>query len=169
MSTLKSLQIVNYKPFKGHDSMRGINAEIKYKGKKIASVYDDARGGEWEYNVLGYGTPKYQENKKLFNQLLEDVSKLPKVKTQDFELDPCLDFLIEDLCNEKDMIKDSKKGLLIKTNWGYDIVKWKVQIPTLIKKYKNGLEVVQKTYDKYSKTETILNVDYLKSIGIKVK
>ena len=167
-STIKTLSIVNYKTFKGHDGMRGINAEIKYKGKKIASVYDDARGAEYQYSVLGYGTPKYTENKALFNQLLKEVKTLDKVKTLDFELDPCLDFLIDDMCNEKDMAKDAKKGLLIKTNWGYEILQWNVQIPTLIKKYRNGLEVVQKEYDKQKSTKTILNTKYLESIGITI-
>lgn len=165
-STIKTLSIVNYKSFKGHDGMRGINADIKYKGKKIASVYDDAYGGEWRYTVLGYGTPKYAENQALYNQLLEEVKTLDKVKTDNFELDPCLDFLIEDMCNQKDMLKDAKKGILIKTNWGYDIIQWKVQIPTLIKKYRNGLEVIQKEYDKQKANNTILNTEYLEKIGI---
>lgn len=168
MKNLKDLSIVNYKSFKGHDGMRGINAEIKYKGKKIASVYDDARGGEWDYDVLGYGTPKYDTNKQLFQELLNDVSGLDKVECYGTSLDPSLDYLIEELCNQKDMDKDVKKGILIKANHGYDIVQWKIQLPTLIKKYKNGLSVIQKAYDEHKDNDIVLNKDYLKSIGVNV-
>jgi hypothetical protein len=31
------IKLVNYKTFRGHDGMRGINADIVYKGQKIAT------------------------------------------------------------------------------------------------------------------------------------
>jgi hypothetical protein len=167
-TTIKTLSIVNYKTFAGHDGMRGFNAEIKYKGKKIASVYDDAWGGPYNFTVLGYGTDKYDKNKELYNQLLEEVKGLDKTIYDGLELDPSLESLIAELCSEKDMLKDTKKGILIKTNFGYNIFKWKVQIPTLIKKYSNGLEIVQAEYDKLKTKEVILNKEYLASVGVVV-
>jgi len=167
---MKNLALKNYKTFKGHDGMRGINADIHYNGKKIATVYDDAMGGEFDYNIIGkYDSNGYAENKKSFNNLLEEIKKLPPISFMGSSLPQDLDMVITDLCSILDQKKDEKKGVLTKCNGGYEIVGFKVSIPTAIKKYGNGLTEIQKVYDKaVEEGKEVLNKEYLKSQGIKI-
>lgn len=169
---MKNVELKNYKTFKGHDGMRGINADIVYKGRKIASVYDDARGGCFEYNVIGkYDTKEYAENKVLFNELMAEVKQLPKEYHEGLKehLAPNLDSVISDLCSNLDRKKDENKGILVKSNYGYEVIGFNVIIPTAIKRYSNALSELQKIYDeKVKANKVILNKEYLKSQGIKV-
>ena len=158
------LKIVNHKDFKGHDGMMGHNLDLVYKGKKIAHSYDDAWGGGSRYTPLGeFDTKEYNDNKKAFDELVAEVKeatgdKYPQMK---------LDCLVEDLINEKVMQKDFKKGIVCKHPSGHEVYGWKIQIPAFIRKYKNGLEEVQKYYDELKADgKEILNAGYLQSIGI---
>jgi len=139
----KGYGIKSLKFHKGHDGMDGFNCVLYKDGKKYAECYDDARGGEIEIHFLGehigYGKP-YRD----------------------------LEIIISDLVDQERMKKDFKKGILVKSEFGYRIMEWNVQLPTLIKKYNNGLEVIQKEYTRLSKNETILNTEYLSSIGVNV-
>lgn len=167
------LTLVNYKTFAGHDGMLGFNADLKYKGVKIAHAYDDAWGGSYRVDVLGeFDSKEREENEKLFKELLADVGENYECD-YDFKNRPSphtlLEFLIADLTNELDRKKDDKKGILIKHGAGYLIHGWNVQIPTLIKKYRNGREVVQKAYNKLkSDGKEVLNTEYLQSVGVKL-
>jgi hypothetical protein len=138
------LTLINYKEFQGHDGIPGFNADLKYKGKKIAHAYDDAWGGPYRVDVLGdYDSPQRLENKKLLDELLADI-EVNYVLEDKWEKRPdkntLLEFLISDLTNELDRKKDEKKGIMVKHGAGYQIYGWNVQIPTLLKKYKRGLE-----------------------------
>lgn len=159
---MKNVGLVNYKTFKGHDGMRGINADIVYNGRKIASVYDDARGGCFEYNILGkFDTKEYAENKVLFAEMQAEHKINPHSGD--------LDCFISDLCSELDRKKDENKGILVKSNYGYEVIGFNVIIPTAIKRYSNALSELQKIYDeKVKANKVVLNKDYLKSQGIKV-
>lgn len=167
------LTLVNYKEFEGHDGMPGFNADLVYKGKKIAHVYDDAWGGPYQVDVLGvYDSKEREGNKKLLDELLADIDA-NYVLEEKWDKRPdkhsLLEFLIGDLTNELDRKKDEKKGIIVKHGSGYQIYGWNVQIPTLLKKYKNGLDVVQKYYDEIkAKGKEILNTEYLQSIGVKL-
>ena len=165
--------LVNYKTFAGHDGMLGFNADIKYKGRKIAHAYDDAWGGPYRVNVLGeIGSAERDLNKSILNDLLLNLEEnyvLDEKWNKRPDKNTLLEFLIADLTNELDRKKDDKKGILIKHGAGYLIHGWNVQIPTLIKKYRNGREVVQKAYNKLkSEGKEILNTEYLQSIGVEL-
>lgn len=162
------IKLVKYSTFRGHDGMRGINATIVYKGKQIATVYDDAYGGCFQYTTLGkFDTPERDENSKLFDQLIEEVKSLPPRKTEFGELPEDLDCIVSDLASALDRKKDEKKGVLIKHFGGYNIVGYNVTIPTLLKKYSDGLDCIQQIYnEEIAKGSEILNKDYLKSVGV---
>ena len=142
--TTEGYGIKSLKFHKGHDGMDGFNCNLYKDGKKYAICYDDARGGEIEIGFfgehIGWGKP-YQD----------------------------LEIIISELVEQEGMKKDVKKGIIVKREFGYAILEFNVQIPTLLKKYSNGLEVLQKTYSKAVKEkENILNLDYLQSVGVVV-
>ena len=157
-----NVKLVNYKTHKGHDGMRGLNAEIVYNGKKIATVHDDAYGGEFEYHAIGSNSGERIENNKLLNELYE-LTKGYDGKYSN------LDSLVCELATELDRKKDEQKGVLVKTNYGYDTQGFNVSIPTLIKKYSDGLEALQGVYDEVKAAgKEILNTAYLEKVGVKL-
>jgi hypothetical protein len=166
--------LVNYKEFAGHDGMPGFNVDIKYKGKKIAHAYDDAWGGPTDIHAIGLAdTTERKVNEKLLKELLDDVGANYEYESEYSDKRPSaytlLEFLVSDLVDELTRKKDDKKGILIKHGAGYLIHQWSVQIPTLIKRYRNGLEVIQKDYDKLKADgKEILNTEYLKSVGVEL-
>jgi hypothetical protein len=165
------IKLVNLKTFAGHDSMQGINADIVYRGNKIAHVYDDARGGCFEYSILGnFQTDVYKKNRDLLQELESKIAELPIEKNDlGYNIIPNIDGIISNLVSKKQMSKDQNKGLLIKTAWGYDILGGKTTLLHIIKNYRNGLETIQKWYDdEKEKGSEILNKDYLSTLGIKI-
>ena len=164
---MKDLKLVNYKTHRGHDGY-GFNADLVLDGKKIAHVHDDAWGGEYQYDIsVMYDDPKYKEYKQLFDKLEAEIKAEPKIKTDYGTMDNCLDFVINDICKEMDRKKDEKKGVMVENASGWQIFGFKTSIPTTIKNYSDGLEALQGVYDKQKKAGSkILNMDYLKSVGI---
>jgi len=157
---IETLKLINYKTHAGHDGCNGFNADLSYKGKKIAHAYDDSWGGGIQYAVF---------EEKLFIELKEEIKKLPKIKTEIGEINTDLDIVIDDLARILDIKKDEKKGILVKHHSGWKIYGWDgLTIPKLISKFPSGLNAIQEYYDKLKKDEEILNANYLQSIGIKL-
>lgn len=119
----------------------GFNCTLFQNGKKVAYVYDEGRGGSLFYDCLnGWDFGSYTFDEVVFNLIDEHRQK-----------------------------KEEKKGILVKREFGYAILQWKVTIPTLLKKYSNGLQAIQNEYNRVvASGEEVLNKDYLASIGVNV-
>lgn len=119
----------------------GFNCTLFENGKKVAYVRDEGRGGCLHYDCLnGWNFGSYTFDEVVFNLIDQHRQK-----------------------------KEEKKGILVKREFGYAILQWGVTIPTLLKKYSNGLEVIQNAYDKAIKEgQEVLNKGYLASIGVNV-
>lgn len=126
----------------------GFNCTLYENGKKVAYVYDEGRGGGLYFDcVNGWDLP-YQ---------------LERHKQDDLES------MVYKLFDEWSRKKDEKRGIQLKRDFGYVTIEWRVQLPTLLKKYSNGLEAVQKKYDEVKgQGEEVLNTAYLASIGVNV-
>lgn len=173
------LNVVGYKSLRGREGY-GYNATLVYKGKKIALAIDDASGGCVHYQPLGkvildangnyVQNAQLKENTLLLKELEKEVEALPALKTQWGNLDMNLDLYVEELINDLQRQKTQSKGVQIKRGDTFATVGYKESIPNFIKKYRNGLELIQKIYDDMiAKGETVLNTEYLKSIGIVTK
>ena len=135
--------IKNVKFHKAHQGMEGFNCDLYKNGIKVAYVYDDARGGGYDYTPI-----TITKNDKSFCY-------------------GSLDLVLDELVGMVRMKKEKKKGVIVKAHQGYDIHAYKETIPTIIKKYKNGLEIIQKLYDKLILAgEDVLNTEYLESVGV---
>ena len=120
----------------------GFNCTLYADGKKVAYVYDEGRGGCLFYDWL--------IGKRIDNEHDLDVT-------------------IYNLFDEWSRKKDEKRGIQLKRDFGYVTIEWRVQLPTLLKKYSNGLEAVQKKYDEVKgQGEEVLNTAYLASIGVNI-
>jgi len=174
------LTLKNIKTFEGHDTMQGFNADVYVNGKKVFHAFDSAHGGCFEFTPADSKT-KYNEVHGIVDELEDKLKKRPKYeikwskdKTSMFQdnLECVIGALVSDFLFQKDLKRDQKKGLLLEVNNGYSIIKYKAgTIANMLKKYGEAqvVPIVQKTYDQeVAKGEKILNVDYLKSIGVKV-
>ena len=178
---MKTLKVTNYKGHRGHDGMEGFNCILSYKGVKIAHVHDDAYGGEYDYQLFGkiverkngdyINSETRDRSKKLFNELLQEISKLPKKYDEDldFEFTQTLDGIVDKLCSVERLKKDQAKGVIIKDRSGYSIVGFKTSIPNTIKKWSDGLQAIQNVYDEQvAQGHEVMNKEYLKKTGIKI-
>lgn len=100
--TLKRVKV-----FKGHDGV-GLDCDLYVNGKKVAHVFDDASGGQVEYQAYG---PDVQENWKILEELQAYAKTLPKVKSEYFPegLDQDLDGLINNILMDMEKEKAMKK------------------------------------------------------------
>ena len=84
------------KTFKGHDGQTGLNATLYREEKKVATVFDDARGGDFEWYWID---PIEEEN---LVALLKDIP--PALTEYDFvmgvDIDNFIDYLVDDVMNE---------------------------------------------------------------------
>lgn len=187
------ITLKNLKTFAGHDGMLGINADICLHGKAFAHAYDDAHGGMMDIDALG-GLDKVGENYAVSKELkrnreiIEEVglaiAKYPEhevilggkpYKTKE-DLEGIVNALVDEMETQKKLKRDQKKGILVKRPNGYSTISWKAgTIDNMFKKYpgelnkKTILDMVQKSYDECkAKGEEVLNLEYLKSIGIKI-
>ena len=163
------ITLTNYKSFKGMEGY-GFNAILNVDGKKVADVIDDASGGQVNYYPLGdVQSAERKANTELLNKAKEYAKTLPSPhKYHDDTVMPMdLDLLMDDLVNELQRKKDEKKGIMLKTEYGYSIIQWNATLPTMLKKYKGAKEAIQKEIDKQDK-DLILNKEYLKSLEFKV-
>lgn len=157
---IKDISLTNCSTYRGHDGDGYLRCDIKYKGKVVAEMHEDAWGGGYMYAEL---------DKKAMKTINDAFKTFPRDKSYGIVMDDSLDYLVEKLFRVWLRKKDEKKGIQIETNSGYDTFAWNVQLPTLVKKYKNGLEIIQKDYDKFKKEKkTILNADYLEKLGVKL-
>ena len=183
------VKLQSYKSFPGHDGARGISAQIVFMGLLIATAYDDARGGEFEYRAIGdiisdgkggfKNDSKLERNERLLKRLHGECAKLPMITSETvhqggkpFKYPQDLDTVVEDLANALDLKKDEKKGVLVKSAGGWAIQGWKASIPTMIKNWGKAdiVKDLQGMYDECIKSgKEVLNTEYLKELGVTVK
>lgn len=104
------VKLKNLKFHKGHDG-DGFNADLYIRGKKVAHVYDDACGGEFEYNICRDNDGDFSRNRVLFQELKDYIKTLPNVESKIFEdgLPMDMDLFIEELIQEIEKEKFQKK------------------------------------------------------------
>ena len=173
------MKLANFKSFPGHDGI-GISAKLVYKGIAIANIYDAAYGGECEINALGYATPVYVRNKGMLEELIERIKKLPAEHNDelDFDMQPDLDFLINELADEmitlNEMKKHFPKGILYADSPEYEdytIIQWNGSIPSLVRKHGDKFrDIIKKKVEELSNQgKFIINREYLiKRQGVKL-
>lgn len=98
------------KMFKGHDGV-GLDCDLYVNGKKVAHVFDDARGGEVEYDAYGDSHEERKANANILHELEEYAKTLPKVESEFFPegLDQNLDGLINNILMDMEKEKTMKK------------------------------------------------------------
>ncbi|MHA1816818.1 MAG: hypothetical protein ACTSX1_12480 [Candidatus Heimdallarchaeaceae archaeon] len=179
LETAKKLGITlkNLKTFPGHDGMEAFDTDICVDGKQVLHAYDSAHGGCYEFNpVKGQD---YREAREVEAELEEKFKAFPKHDTEmgggriyssRDTLECIIGALVSDHSYQKQLKKDTKKGLLIEKDNGYEIIKWNKTLPTMIKQHGDKMiAIIQKKYDEtIAKKEVVLNLEYLKSIGIKI-
>jgi hypothetical protein len=105
------IELKKVKTFRGHDGV-GLDCDLYVDGKKIAHVFDDARGGEVEYEAYGPG-PDFQANRKILQDLETYAKTLPEIKLPanlgGGSLPMDLDSLINDILKDMEYQKFEKK------------------------------------------------------------
>ncbi|MEK6829769.1 MAG: hypothetical protein AABY15_06635 [Nanoarchaeota archaeon] len=164
--------------FKGHEGMLGINADICLNGKAFAHAYDDARGGEMDITPIGYT----KENKDTIAELEEKLKTFPEYKVElgnsNFmmrdSLDDIVNALVDAHLHKQELKKLENKGILLEgENGNVSVVSWQHgDIGKMIGKF-GAAQVIEKllqpTYDQYkAEGKNILNVEYLKKVGVKI-
>jgi hypothetical protein len=179
LATAKELGITlkKLKTFPGHDGMEGFDADIYVNGKPALHVYDSAHGGCFEYSPIG---TDYKAARSVEAELEEKLKAFPEHEVEmgggrtymsRDTLDCVIGALVSEAGFQKDMKRDSKKGILIEVPNGYSIIKFKAgTITTMLKKHPQEavammLQGVVKRELKAGKT--ILNLEYLKALGVK--
>ena len=173
------LTLKNIKTFEGHDTMMGFNADVYVHGKKCFHVYDSAHGGCFDYSPVD-NKMKHNEVWGLTSKLDDDLKTRPeyeielggKLMNHQDNLEIVIDALVTEFLYNKDFKRDSKKGILTEEGNNYAITSFKAgTIPVMLRKYekKSVALMIEGHVKKLIKDgETILNLEYLKSIGVKV-
>ena len=160
--------------FKGHEGMTGINADICLDGKPFAHAYDDACGGEMDIRPEGYT----KENREIIQSLSEKIQTFPtydlnvggKIHKVKHTLEDVVNALVDAELLKKSMKKDEKKGIVYEEDGKQMISSWKgFSLDTLVK-HPQGRGILQAAYMglKIRKGVTILNLDYLKKVGVEI-
>ena len=162
---VKLTTLVKSSTYRGHDGDGYLRCDIKYKGKVIAEMHEDAWGGGYQYKEI---------DKKAFKEIEDAFKTFPKLPQ--YGLDDSLDYLVEDLFYKwqlnKMLKKDEKKGVLIGDENGYRIEGYKTTIPKIFENCPNSHSKIKKylqdIIDKATKKgESILNLEYLKTYDLK--
>lgn len=171
---------IKLKSAKSMETSHGVafNCIIVYKGKAIAFFEQAGRGGCDDIDILGNGdplfrkNPEYIENERLFNELEEEVKKLPPFESELFEegLPYDVGVLVAEILDERDKEKErkrnEKKGIVLSDK----TIGWGITIATMMKKHskKNIIEVLETEIGNLSQKEIedIQNKEYLISIGV---
>ena len=176
------ITLKNLKTFDGHDGGLGINADICLNGVPFAHAYDDAHGGMMDIKPI-YSTVDgvYQRNREIIGEVEQAIAKYPehevelgggKKNMMKEDLEGLVNALVYEVETQKQIKKNEKKGILLKTPSGYSIVKFKAgSISDLLKKYeqKAVAMMLQGHVTKLIKDgEEIINSEYLKSLGVKL-
>jgi len=175
------ITIKNIKTFEGHDTMPGFNATVYINGKKSFHAYEPASGGCMEYRPCD-GKSNYREAADIVHELEAKLKTFPKYevkwsKDRTSMMRDNLDCVISALVSQwewqKVINRNKSKGLLIETDGGFRTIKFKAgSIAQMLKKHPQQAVamMLQGHVQKYIKDgETILNLEYLKSLGVKVK
>tara|TARA_R110000772_G_scaffold17332_10_gene48397 strand:+ start:1237 stop:1824 length:588 start_codon:yes stop_codon:yes gene_type:complete len=182
LQTAKDLKLTvkNIKYFSGHDGMQGINADIYHEGKKLATAYDDARGGEMDIRPFGYDEAVLTK----FLNIERELKALPeylhifgidrngkKIGGGPVTIRARVDLaaIVDAVAQKKESDKQAKKGLMYLIEDEEYIIQWKgLTLKSMIKKYQ-GLNIIQDRYDGLKKEgKTVLNLPYLTELGVKV-
>lgn len=142
--------VAGVKTFRGNEG-EGFNATIKYKGKKVALVMNDASGGdseiEWEVSgpnyLRGARTPLEQE-------IIQFAESLPPIVIEGVTLEYDVELFFEELvCNyldERDLKKKCRSRVLYKdANGGVYITSFKPPVTPKIRdqvKEWGGVEII---------------------------
>jgi hypothetical protein len=176
------LSLKNIKTFNGHDGMVGFNADLYIDNKKTLHVFDDSYGGSIQYTPVT-NKQTYKEVYNIQDNLNEQLKQFPKIKiqlsTRVMEVQENLDGICTALISEwewnKKIKRDQHKGLLIEleSGNGYNIIAWKKYgtIIDMINKFglQPTINLIEMSIQKQLKeNKSILNKDYLISLGIKL-
>lgn len=87
------------KTFRGMEG-RGYNATIKYKGKKVAEVIDDATGGELSIEWADSGYHNFGELTPLESEICDFAEGLPCEEILGHKVECCVEMFFEDLVED---------------------------------------------------------------------
>jgi hypothetical protein len=174
------LTLKNIKTFEGHDTMQGFNADVCINGKKVFHALDLAYGGCLEYRPCD-SKMRNCELQEIINDLEAKLLTRPEYeytlggsrvhKGRD-NLEIVISALVSDWEWQKVINRSKKKGILVETEKGFRTVSFKAG--TITKMLKDHPQqavamMLQGHVQKLIKDgETILNLEYLKSLGVKV-
>jgi hypothetical protein len=98
---------------RGHEGMSGVNGVLLRDGKRVASFYDDARGGMWEVQFLDEAGKRVYRDSEEQRRLVAFVKGLPPEKSEvsDQPLPVSVDMFLERLCQEYDATEGLEKKL----------------------------------------------------------
>jgi hypothetical protein len=176
------LSLKNIKTFVGHDTMLGFNADLYIDNKKTLHVFDDSYGGSMQYTPA-LKNQTYKEVYQIQDEINQQLKQMPPIivelSNRTMEMKENLDGICTALVSEwewnKKIKRDQHKGLLVEleSGNGYNVMAWKKYgtIIDMINKF--GLQItqglIQASINKLLKeNKTILNKDYLISLGIKM-
>lgn len=103
------IELKKVKMFNGHDGV-GLDCDLYVDGKKVAHVFDSARGGGNEYQEYGNTLDEIKVNRKI----LTDLEEYAKTQTYICEFDgkestKNLDIIINELLDVVEKEKQAKK------------------------------------------------------------
>ena len=166
---LARIEVKSVKFHSGHDGMEGLNCKLYIDGKFVADVYDDARGGCFDYNQYIKG--KFHKFDWMGTLDAYDLRYTIDIGDEPWDSKHNWDSLVDIKVTEAQRLKDANKGVMVKTPNGVSIVGFKYTIPNCFKKWGKAtmLKEYQRIYDKkVSEGKEILNTKYLSEIGVKV-
>jgi len=107
------IELKNVRYHQGHDG-DGLNADLFINGIKCLHIYDDARGGEFQYTPYTHNAKDPEKIKTLINLFDEYVESLPEETITDFgdkpfQLKPDRDTVIGKLEEEWAKAKNERK------------------------------------------------------------
>lgn len=157
---LERATVKNFKQFRGHDGP-GYSATIYFDKKPMCEVFDDAWGGELCVHNIKDGVRAEDIYKQIDEKSLWD---------EKWKWTTPLLLLLEDIVNRHIRFKDRTKGVMIGSEDSYSIKGSKYTIKTTFKKYSNAKDFYQGIIDLNEACGLeILNADYLRTFGLKVK
>ena len=172
------LQVKSVTNFKSHDGMPLNQADLYYKGKKVCFVSDDDWGGEMrfdDYGIIDWARSDDDNRGERPTDFQVDFNN--KYSELEFEFENGklrlrMESIMCELFQAHDLKKDMKKGVLVKSAYGWEVIGYKITIPTMLKKYtKNAVaKAFQPIYDEQiKKGKEILNTNYLHTtIGLAI-
>jgi hypothetical protein len=175
--------IKRLKTIEGHEGL-AFTCEVYCDGKKIGLAHDDGNGGEVDFQLHPYT----DANRKLVEQLEAELATRPKV---DINIDKLFDgkpmmvqpdlqwainSAVDTELRKKDaekMERKKKQGILYGKNLSYcNLAYWNNMTLESMRLMPRGTDTVQAKInyikDHLNAGETILNAEYLKSLGWKV-